>query len=190
MCGEFTGYRWIPFTGYRWIPFTKASDAELLCFLWSVSDQTVEQKCRRRWFETLSRSLWHHCNLDQNVKHSQWSCSACFRSRLGALSPFIRSAWIWGTRQLLTFNTLTPGQHGRHFADIFKCMFLNENIWIPIKFHWSVFLSVWLTICSPAFVQIMAWRRSGDKPLSEPMMVSILTRICVTRPQWVKILTH
>ena len=31
----------------------------------------------------------------------------------------------------------------------------------------------------------MAWRRSGDKPLSEPMMDSLLTHICVTRPQWV-----
>ena len=38
----------------------------------------------------------------------------------------------------------------------------------------------------PALVQIMAWRRPGDEPLSEPMMVSILTHICVTRPQWVK----
>ena len=32
----------------------------------------------------------------------------------------------------------------------------------------------------------MAWSRPGDKPLSEPMMVSLLTHICVTRPQWVK----
>ena len=31
----------------------------------------------------------------------------------------------------------------------------------------------------------MACRRPGDKPLSEPMMVSLLTHICVTRPQWV-----
>ena len=31
----------------------------------------------------------------------------------------------------------------------------------------------------------MAWRQPGDKPLSVPMMVSILTQICVTRPQWV-----
>ena len=29
----------------------------------------------------------------------------------------------------------------------------------------------------------MAWRRPGDKPLSEPMVVSLLTHICVTRPQ-------
>ena len=31
----------------------------------------------------------------------------------------------------------------------------------------------------------MAWRRPGDKPLFEPMMVSLPTHICVTRPQWV-----
>ena len=37
----------------------------------------------------------------------------------------------------------------------------------------------------PALVQIMAWRRSGDKPLSEPMMVSLPMHMCVTRPQWV-----
>ena len=32
----------------------------------------------------------------------------------------------------------------------------------------------------------MAWRRPGDKPLSHPMMGSVLTHICVTRPHWVK----
>ena len=31
----------------------------------------------------------------------------------------------------------------------------------------------------------MAWRRTGDKSLSEAMMVSLRTHICVTRPQWV-----
>ena len=34
----------------------------------------------------------------------------------------------------------------------------------------------------------MVWRRPG-KPLSEPLMVSLLTGICVTRPQWVKIMS-
>ena len=38
----------------------------------------------------------------------------------------------------------------------------------------------------PALVQIMAWRRPGDKPLFEPMVVRLPTHICVTRPQWVK----
>ena len=31
----------------------------------------------------------------------------------------------------------------------------------------------------------MAWRRPGDKPLSQPMMVSVPMHICITRPQWV-----
>ena len=35
-------------------------------------------------------------------------------------------------------------------------------------------------------VQIIAWHRTGDKPLSEPMLVSLLTHICVTRPEWDK----
>ena len=38
----------------------------------------------------------------------------------------------------------------------------------------------------PALVQILAWRRSGDKPLSEPMIDTLLTHICVTRLQRVK----
>ena len=38
----------------------------------------------------------------------------------------------------------------------------------------------------PSLVQIMVWRCPGTKPLSEPMMLSLLTHICVTRPQWVK----
>ena len=37
----------------------------------------------------------------------------------------------------------------------------------------------------PLLVQMMAWRRPGDKPSSEPMMVSLLTHMCVTRLQWV-----
>ena len=32
----------------------------------------------------------------------------------------------------------------------------------------------------------MAWRRPGDKPLSEPMLDSLPTHICVLRTQWVE----
>ena len=83
-------------------------------------------------------------------------------------------------------NTLRPRQNGRHFADdIFKCIFLNENVWILIKISLK-FVPKGPINNIPALVQIMAWRRPGDKPLSEPMMGSSLTHICVTRPQWVK----
>ena len=82
-------------------------------------------------------------------------------------------------------NTLRPRQNGRHFPDdIFKCIFLNENIWISLKIPLK-FVPRGPINNSPALVQIMAWRRPGDKPLSEPMLVFVPTHICVTRPQWV-----
>ena len=43
----------------------------------------------------------------------------------------------------------------------------------------------------PALFQIMAWRRPGDKPLYEQILLSLPTHICVTRPQWEKsVLSH
>ena len=38
-----TGPLWRKSTGHRWIPFTKASDAELWCFLWPAPEQTAEK---------------------------------------------------------------------------------------------------------------------------------------------------
>ena len=106
--------------------------------------------------------------------------------------PISVSAW-WAendccclcTVDLSNVNTLRPRQNGRHFAgDIFKCIFMNENVWIPIE------ISLKFVPKDPinnilALVRIMVWRRPGDKPLSEPMMVSLLMHICVTQPQWV-----
>ena len=85
----------------------------------------------------------------------------------------------------IIFNSLRPRPNRRHFADdIFKCIFENESEWtsprISLKFVPKDRINN-----IPALVQIMAWRRPGDKPLSEPTMVSLLTQICVTRPQWV-----
>ena len=71
--------------------------------------------------------------------------------------------------------------------DIFKCIFLNENVYISINISLK-FVPKGPINNIPALVPIMAWRRSGDKPLSEPMMASLLTHICVTRPQWVKLI--
>ena len=82
-------------------------------------------------------------------------------------------------------NTLRLRRNEQHFADdIFKGIFFNENVWIAIKISLK-FVPKGPINNTPALVQIMAWRRSGDKPLSEPMMVSLPTHICVTRPQWV-----
>ena len=62
LCGEFTGL--------RWIPRTKASDAELWCFLWCAR----LSKHSRGWsFETLSHPLWRHGNV-QNISGNTNDC--------------------------------------------------------------------------------------------------------------------
>ena len=67
----------------------------------------------------------------------------------------------------LLVNTLGPTQNGRHFLDdIFKWIFLNENVWIQIE------ISLNFVPRSPinnilALVQGMAWHRPGDETLSE-----------------------
>ena len=74
-----------------------------------------------------------------------------------------------------------------NMADIFKCIFVNENvlIWIQISLK---FVRKGPINNIPVLVQKMTWRRPGDKSLSEPMMVSLLTHKCVTLPQWVNAL--
>ena len=92
---------------------------------------------------------------------------------------------LMGGLHVSRVNTLRPRQNGRHFAeDIFKCIFMNENVWFPIKLSLK-FVPKGLIKNIPELVQIMAWRRSGNKPLSEAMMVSLPTHIWVARPQWV-----
>ena len=89
---------------------------------------------------------------------------------------------------MLEINTLRPRRNEQHFADdIFKRkLFSSMKMFeFRLKFHWSLFPRVQLTIFQH-WVQVMAWRRIGDKPLSEPKMVRSTTHICVTRPQWVK----
>ena len=83
-----------------------------------------------------------------------------------------------------TVKQLGPRQNGRHFPDdIFKWISLNENVWNSLKISLKFVPEVRISNI-PALIQIMAWRRPGDKPLSEPMMVNLLTHKCVTRPQW------
>ena len=98
---------------------------------------------------------------------------------MGPLSWLLEAAWGQ------VFNTLRPRQNDCHILkDIFKCIFLNENKRISIKSSLK-FVPKGPINNIPSLVLIMAWCRSGNKPLSEPMMVSLLMHICVTPPQLV-----
>ena len=63
---------------------------------------------------------------------------------------------------LVHVNTLRPRQNGRHFPDdIFKRIFLNENVWILIIISVK-FVPRGPINNIPTLVQVMAWRRPGD----------------------------
>ena len=90
------------------------------------------------------------------------------------------------SQNAVLLNTLRPRRNEQHFADdIFKSIFFNENIWISTKIPLK-FVPKGPINNIPALIPIMAWRRLGGKPLSEPMMVSLPTHISATQPQWVK----
>ena len=76
----------------------------------------------------------------------------------------------------LHINALRLRQNDRHFPDIFKWVFLNEKIWTSIKSSLK-FVPKDPIKNIPALVKTMAWRRPGDKPLSESMVVRLTTHI-------------
>ena len=132
---------------------------------------------------------------DSNVKRhprlqSSWGQHG---AHLGPVGPRCAPCWPHETcyegchgSSPSCFNTLRPRQNGRHFRDdIIKCIFLNESIWISIEISLKFVVPKGPIKNIPALVEIMAWCRTGDKPLSEPMLVCLLTHICVIRPQWV-----
>ena len=96
--------------------------------------------------------------------------------------PIIKMSWPSDRYQL-------------HIHTLFK---LSDNIHVPYSIYNILqFMSPFSYAFSwikkknrlrfPALFQIIAWRQSGDKPLSESMVISLLTLICVTRPHWVNI---
>ena len=126
-------------------------------------------------------SSWHISWIPQNNARLKLSCKVGESN----CNPYWHITLATSHGRNYVLNTLMPRQNGRHFADdIFKCIFLNENVWISIKISLK-FVPKGPINNIPALVQIMAWRRPGDKPLSEAMMVNLPTHICVFRPQWV-----
>ena len=115
--------------------------------------------------------LWDYLSISL-VEHQTLHNWARFRMMLSPLAHIVQN---------LMFNSLRPRRNRRHLADDSStCIFLKENVPILIKISLK-FISNGTITDIQALVQIRAWRRPDDKPLSEPM-----THICVTRPLWTK----
>ena len=65
---------------------------------------------------------------------------------------------------IVNIDSFKAKQNRRHFADaVSKCNFMNENVWIPMKISLKFVPKGQINDIS-ALVQIMAWRRTGEKP--------------------------
>ena len=100
------------------------------------------------------------------------ACRCTSPKRYWAISRQCNMWCIW-----CAFNSSPPGQSGRHFADdMFKCIFLIENIWNSNKI--SLIHVPWGVIDNmTGLVQIMAWRRPGAKAIIWTNVDSIHQRI-------------
>ena len=97
-----------------------------------------------------------------------------YESNLSALvvyftTPSINASSLHGITNV--FNSSPSAQNGSHLADdIFKYIFMNEKFCIFLRISLK-FVCEGPTYNKSVLVQVMAWRRTGDKPLSEPMLI-------------------
>ena len=128
-----------------------------------------------------------HCAACVDPKSTSFQVMAWCRQ---ATSHYLSQCWHsfmlpYGVTRPQSVNTLRLKQNGHHFPyNILKWIFLNENVWILINISLNL-VPMGPINNIPVMVQMMAWRRLGGKPLSEPMMHSFMTHIFVTRSQWV-----
>ena len=114
-------------------------------------------------------------------------CDACtvyvyYTHKIRGFSLCVILVWLYNIKWcgLTDAERRSPQFRRRHFE-----MHFNEHVWISLKISLKFVPKVRINI--PALVQIMAWCQPDDKPLSESMIFSLPTNICVARPQWVNV---
>ena len=110
--------------GHNWFRYNGWSPARQQAIIWTNAD-------------ILSiRTLGTYISKKITSKFKKCSFNKMYRPFCLGLNVLIRAVSIcYGLKGDFSLNTLRPRQNGRHFADdILKCIFLNENVWIPIEF--------------------------------------------------------
>ena len=91
------------------------------------------------------------------------------------LRAYVNNIISYDCHRQVTVSHIEAEAKWPHFSDdIFKCIFVNKEFQFRLKCHWFFFIE---SSNIPALVQTMGRRRPGDKPLSEPIMVSLVTHI-------------
>ena len=116
-------------------------------------------------------------------------------------SHYLNQCWVivnWTLRNelQLIFNQNTNLFIHENASEKFVCEMAaisSRERWVKINIAWHAIIKPYgmaffmgeLVLYKPALVQIMAWRRLGDKPLSEACWPDPLTHIHGTRERWV-----
>ena len=104
------------------------------------------------WGYVFAHISWYNVGTVSGlIPANERQCYFVTRSLIGwaqALSIFHRicsCVSVYFVR--LWLNSSPPGQNDRHFADnIFKCIFMNGKFIFWFDLHWSLFLSIQLTM--------------------------------------------
>ena len=127
-----------------------------------------------RWFWDNSYWIWTVFHIQSYPRFTQFVVLAPRLQSISSLNYIYHDA-----------NSSPPGQNGRHFTDdIFKCILMNEKNSILNRLSLK-FDPKGLINNSPALVQIINCRRSGDKPLSEPMLTQLIHAYIRHYGRWV-----
>ena len=117
--------------------------------------------CNPSCLKAIKNELYMLCFLFFNTEILPYNLASFTIGSSSALSWY-----IWN------IDTLKPRQNGR----LFQMHFLEWKYNVcqfRLRFHRSFFPTFWIKNIL-ALVQILAWRRPGDKPLSWPMMISLV----------------
>ena len=120
---------------------------------------------------------WIHCTKGQWCI-TRMGSSLCAEETMKLDDDQLNKLWWFPHHALITNDTL-------------KCIFLNQNVRIFIeiefwlKFHWSLFLRVQLTIFQHGFRKWLGTDQVTSHYLNQCWYV-VLKHICVTWPRWVK----
>ena len=116
--------------------------------------------------------------FDNVIMNSFWSKCRCVRCVLFSAKPLLTSPVLM---------MYTPAQTLTHFTRDKMTIFSNAFSWMKFT---KCFTKISLKFVGKVrmknisvLVQIMVWRRPGDRPLSGRKLVSFLAHICVPRPQ-------
>ena len=169
LCGEFTGH--------RWIPLTKASDAELWCFLWSAP--WINGWVNNREAGDLRRQ---HAHCDVIV--ISWGAITCTYQVPIKYSQQWPTGWrtpLYHLQQWYKINPFPPLWCGFGFKYvIFKCV-------VVITFKWMVRDP---TDDKSILIQVMAWCRQATNHYLSQCWPRCFSPNGVTRPHWVNVASY